>query len=77
MHTGKVAVGESNQRWRSDGFEFSCDKGEKLRGAFALDCCAREALYRAVSIGRQAAIQLFVRGVVGHSFCLPPFPRRI
>ena len=22
-HTGKVAVGESNQRWCSDGFEFS------------------------------------------------------
>jgi putative transposase len=30
-HTGKVAVGESNQRWCSDGFEFSCDNGEKLR----------------------------------------------
>ena len=29
-HTGKVAVGESNQRWCSDGFEFSCDNGEKL-----------------------------------------------
>ena len=26
-HTGKVAVGESNQRWCSDGFEFSCDNG--------------------------------------------------
>ncbi|WP_159330498.1 IS3 family transposase, partial [Klebsiella pneumoniae] len=30
-HTGKVAVGESNQRWCSDGFGFSCDNGEKLR----------------------------------------------
>ncbi|SLX23545.1 IS2 transposase [Klebsiella variicola] len=30
-HRGKVAVGESNQRWCSDGFEFSCDNGEKLR----------------------------------------------
>ncbi len=27
-HTGKVAVGESNQRWCSDGFEFGCDNGE-------------------------------------------------
>ncbi|MDR8383346.1 IS3 family transposase, partial [Acinetobacter baumannii] len=44
-HTGKVAVGESNQRWCSDGFGFSCDNGEKLRVTFALDCCDREALY--------------------------------
>jgi putative transposase len=35
-HTGKVAVGESNQRWCSDGFGFSCDNGEKLRVTFAL-----------------------------------------
>nr|QIQ14918.1 Transposase InsD for insertion element IS2 [Klebsiella pneumoniae] len=34
-HTGKVAVGESNQRWCSDGFGFSCDNGEKLEaGAY-------------------------------------------
>ncbi|MCY0518402.1 IS3 family transposase, partial [Pseudomonas aeruginosa] len=44
-HTGKVAVGESNQRWCSDGFEFRCDNGEKLRVTFALDCCDREALH--------------------------------
>ena len=50
-HTGKVAVGESNQRWCSDGFEFSCDNGEKLRVTFALDCCDREALYWAASNG--------------------------
>ncbi len=50
-HTGKVAVGESNQRWCSDGFEFSCDNGEKLRVTFALDCCDREAFYWAASNG--------------------------
>ncbi|MCY2005569.1 IS3 family transposase [Klebsiella pneumoniae] len=50
-HTGKVAVGESNQRWCSDGFEFSCDNGEKLRVTFALDCCDREALHWAASNG--------------------------
>ena len=27
-HTGKVAVVESNQRWCSDGFGFSCDNGK-------------------------------------------------
>ncbi len=50
-HTGKVAVGESNQRWCSDGFGFSCDNGEKLRVTFVLDCCDREALYWAASNG--------------------------
>ncbi|WP_370743296.1 IS3 family transposase, partial [Klebsiella pneumoniae] len=50
-HTGKVAVVESNQRWCSDGFEFSCDNGKKLRVTFALDCCDREALYWAASNG--------------------------
>ncbi|HCN5304274.1 TPA: IS3 family transposase [Escherichia coli] len=50
-HTGKVAVKESNQRWCSDGFEFRCDNGEKLRVTFALDFCDREALHWAVTTG--------------------------
>lgn len=50
-HTGKVAVGESNQRWCSDGFEFNCDNGEKLCVTFALDCCDREALHWVASTG--------------------------
>ncbi|EEV8133928.1 IS3 family transposase [Escherichia coli] len=50
-HTGKAAVKESNQRWCSDGFEFRCDNGEKLRVTFALDCCDREALHWAVTTG--------------------------
>ncbi|MCZ5483113.1 IS3 family transposase [Escherichia coli] len=50
-HTGKVVVKESNQRWCSDGFEFRCDNGEKLRVTFALDCCDREALHWAVTTG--------------------------
>ncbi|AXT76451.1 IS3 family transposase [Escherichia coli] len=50
-HTGKMAVKESNQRWCSDGFEFRCDNGEKLRVTFALDCCDREALHWAVTTG--------------------------
>ncbi|EHL6280193.1 IS3 family transposase [Escherichia coli] len=50
-HTGKVAVKESNQRWCSDGFEFRCDNGEKLRVTFALDCSDREALHWAVTTG--------------------------
>ena len=41
---GRVAVDRSNLRWCSDGFEIGCDDGEKVRVAFALDCCDREAL---------------------------------
>ncbi len=50
-HKGRVAVKESNQRWCSDGFEFRCDNGEKLRVTFAMDCCDREALDWAASTG--------------------------
>ncbi len=42
---------ESNQRWCSDGSEFRCDNGERLRVTFALDCCDREALHWAVTTG--------------------------
>ena len=43
-HDGRVAVDRSNLRWCSDGFEIGCDNHEKVRVAFALDCCDREAL---------------------------------
>lgn len=43
-HDGRIAVDHSNLRWCSDGFELSCDNGEKVRVAFALDCCDREAI---------------------------------
>jgi putative transposase len=38
------AVDERNRRWCSDGFEIGCDNGERVRFAFALDCCDREAM---------------------------------
>lgn len=31
-------------RWCSDGFEIGCDNGERVRIAFTLDCCDREAI---------------------------------
>jgi transposase InsO family protein len=37
-------VDRSNLRWCCDGFEIGCDDGEKLRVAFALDCCGRKAM---------------------------------
>ncbi len=50
-HKGRVAVKESNRRWCSDGFEFRCDNGEKLRVTFAMDCCDRDTLGWATSTG--------------------------
>ncbi len=44
LHDGQVAVERSNMRWCSDGFEIGCDNKEKVRVAFALDCCDREAI---------------------------------
>jgi putative transposase len=43
-HDGRVAVDQSDTRWCSDGFEIGCDNGERVRIAFALDCCGREAI---------------------------------
>ena len=43
-HDGVIQVGESNLRWCSDGLEIACDNGDKVRVAFALDCCDREIL---------------------------------
>jgi transposase InsO family protein len=43
-HDGRVAVDGRNRRWCSDGFEIGCDNGERVRVAFALDCCDREAM---------------------------------
>jgi putative transposase len=44
LHDGRVAVEQSNLRWCSDGFEIACDNAERVRVAFALDCCDREAM---------------------------------
>ena len=43
-HDGRIAVAERNRRWCSDGFKIGCDNGERVRVAFALDCCDREAM---------------------------------
>ncbi|MBC0389932.1 IS3 family transposase [Escherichia coli] len=69
-HTGRVAVKESNQRWCSDGFEFLCDNGEKLRVTFALDCCDREALHWAVTTGgfNSETVQDVMLGAVERRF---------
>lgn len=43
-HEGKIAVETPNTRWCSDGLEIGCENGERVRVAFALDCCDREAM---------------------------------
>jgi putative transposase len=43
-HDGRIAVDRSDKRWCSDGFEIGCDNGERVRIAFTLDCCDREAI---------------------------------
>ncbi len=43
-HDGTIAVTASNRRWCSDGFEIGCANAERVRVAFALDCCDREAM---------------------------------
>lgn len=43
-HDGRVMTTYSNRRWCSDSFEISCWNKEKVRVAFSLDCCDREAI---------------------------------
>jgi putative transposase len=43
-HDGRVAVDRPDTRWCSDGFEIGCDNGDRVRIAFTLDCCDREAI---------------------------------
>lgn len=50
-HDGRVAVDQRNTRWCSDTLEIGCDSGEKVRVAFALDCCDREAMGHVATTG--------------------------
>jgi putative transposase len=50
-HDGRVAVDRRNTRWCSDALEIGCDNGEKVRVAFALDCCDREAMGHVATTG--------------------------
>ncbi|EFH6972145.1 IS3 family transposase [Escherichia coli] len=69
-HKGRISVKESDQRWCSDGFEFGCDDGEKLRVTFALGCCDREAIDWAASTGGydKATVQDVMLGAIEKRF---------
>jgi len=65
-HDGRIGVERSDLRWCSDAFEIGCDNGERVRVAFALDCCDREAMsYVATTggIGGEAVRDLMVAAV--------------
>ncbi len=49
-HDGRVAVAQSNLRC-SDGFGIVGDNKEKVRVAFAPDCCDREAIAHVATEG--------------------------
>lgn len=44
VHEGTIEVERSDMRYCSDGFEIGCDNGERVRVAFSLDCCDRQAI---------------------------------
>jgi putative transposase len=69
-HDGKIAVATSDLRWCSDAFEVACDNGERVRIAFALDCCDCEVMsYVATTggVGDEEVRDLMV-AAVGHRF---------
>ena len=69
-HDGRIAVDERNRRWCSDGFEIGCDNGERVRVAFALDCCDREAM-SFLATGTLLKLALYGRVI------LPEYARQI
>lgn len=50
-HDGRIAVSMSDLRWCSDAFEVGCENGERVRVAFALDCCDREVMSYVATTG--------------------------
>jgi putative transposase len=69
-HDGRIAVDERNRRWCFDGFEIGCDNGDKVRVAFALDCCDREAMsFLATTSGVEGEeVRDLMVAAVGHRF---------
>jgi putative transposase len=67
VHDGVVAVDRSDQRYCSDGFEVRCDNGERVRVAFSLDCCDRQAIaFAATTAGISGEM---VRDVMVETMC--------
>jgi putative transposase len=69
-HDGRIMLDERNRRWCSDGFEIGCDNGEKVRVAFSLDCCDREAMSVLATTGgiRGEDVRDLMVAAIEHSF---------
>lgn len=69
-HDGRVATEQSNRRWCSDGMELTCENAQKVRIAFALDCCDREVMsYVATTSGiRSVDVQDMMLAAIEHRF---------
>jgi len=78
-HDGKVLVLKRNLRWSSDVFEFSCESGETVRVAFALDCRDREIIGHVAGTGGISGqmIRDLMLECVEKRFGQPKTPRRI
>ena len=50
-HEGTIITLQSNMRWCSDIFEIACENKERIRVAFAMDCCYREILSYVATTG--------------------------
>jgi putative transposase len=51
VHDGMIITMTSDMRWCSDAFEVWCWNGERVRVAFSLDCCDREAISYVATTG--------------------------
>jgi len=51
VHNGTIRQDRSNTRWCSDIFEIACWNGDRVRVAFSLDCCDREAMSHVATTG--------------------------
>jgi putative transposase len=69
-HDGRVAVDRPDTRWCSDGFEIGRDNGERVRIAFTLDCCDREAISWVVTTGDSGDIRDLMIKIVERRFGL-------
>lgn len=79
-HDGTVAVEAPDSRWCSDGFEIGCDNGERVRVAFSLDCCDREAMAWVATTGGisgEHIRDLLVQSIEHRFGKVPAVPKRI
>jgi transposase InsO family protein len=79
-HDGTIITLKSNLRWCSDVFEIACENKERMRVAFAMDCCDREVVsYLATTGGITSEIvkDLMTEAIEYRFGRIPTLPHRI